>query len=450
MFPLTEDDLKRAVAEGAVDTVLVAAPDVYGRLMGKRFTAAEFLRSVLHHGTHACNYLLAVDIAMNPLDGFAAANWDRGFGDFALKPDLSTLRMLPWQPGSALVLCDVAQGDGTPVAETPRQVLRHAIGRLAEAGFEAFVASEPEMFVYQGDFPAAARAGYRDLKPSSDYRIDYHLMQPTRDEDLFRRIRNELTAAGVPVENTKGEWGAGQHEVNVRYAPPLEMADRHAILKLGCREIAQQTGRCLTFMAKPFAGEAGSSCHIHISLRRDGKNAFAGGDGGVTPVFRQFLGGLLKYCRELCWFFAPTVNSYKRFEKWSWAPTKQAWAHDNRTVAFRVVGSGESLRIENRTPGADANPYLAFAATIAAGLAGIREGLDCGDVYQGNAYVDDSLAAMPHSLREAAGLLRDSRLARGFFSPEVVTHFAHTAALEADAFDSAVTDWERQRYFEQI
>ncbi|MDB6133024.1 MAG: glutamine synthetase [Verrucomicrobiales bacterium] len=448
---MTVEELKSLIASGAIDTVLVAAPDKCGRFVGKRYTGTDFVESALEHGSHGCNYLMAVDINMDPQDGFKLVSWDQGFGDFAMTPDLSTLRALPWQPGAALVICDLNQEDGSPVAEAPRNVLRRAITALAEAGCEAFFASELEMFVYHTDYPAAFKSGYRDLKPVSDYRIDYHIMQPLREEDLFRRIRNELSAAGIPIENTKGEWGIGQHEVNMKYAPPLEMADRHILFKQGCKEIAQQTGRSLTFMAKPFAGEAGNSCHIHVSLFRDGKNAFwDAGKGGGSLLFRQFLGGLIKYCRELCYFFAPTVNSYKRFEKWSWAPTRQAWSYDNRTVAFRVVGKGQSFRIENRTPGGDANPYMAYSAMLAAGLAGIRENLDCGDVYKGNAYVDDTLAEMPHTLRGAVALLRDSALAKEFFGADVVEHHAHTGSLEADAFDRAVTDWERQRYFEQI
>jgi glutamine synthetase len=448
---MTLDDLKRRIAAGEIDTVLMAAPDKVGRLVGKRFTADNFLSAAVDHGTHACNYLLAVNMNMDPQDGFAVVSWDQGFGDFAMVPDLSTLRVLPWQPGAALVLCDLRHHNGDPVVEAPRSLLRRAVGALAEAGCESFFASELEMFVYEEDYPTAWKNGYRELKPVSDYRIDYHLMQPARTEDLFRRIRNELNAAGVPIENTKGEWGLGQHEVNMRYAPPLEMADRHLVFKQGCKEISQQTGRSLTFMAKPFAGEAGNSCHIHVSLLRDGRNAFwdeAGHSG--TPLFRAFLGGLIKYCRELCYFFAPTVNSYKRFEKWSWAPTKQAWAMDNRTVAFRVVGHGPGFRIENRTPGGDVNPYLAYTAMLAAGLAGVREGLDCGEPYRGNAYVDASLAEMPHSLREAVALLRESKLAREFLGQAVLDHYVLTGTLEADEFDRAVTDWERRRYFEQV
>lgn len=448
---MTLDQLKDLIASGQIDTVLVAAPDKLGRLVGKRFTGHDFVDSVLSHGTHGCNYLLAVDINMDPQDGFELVNWEKGFGDFAMIPDLSTLRPLPWLPGSALVICDLQSADHTPVQEAPRQLLRQALAHLTERGWEAFFASELEMFVYQQDFPTAFKNGYRDLSPSSNYRVDYHLMQPSRDEDLFRRLRNELTAAGIPIENTKGEWGVGQHEVNMRYAPALEMADRHAVFKQACKEIAQQTGRSITFMAKPFVGEAGNSCHLHVSLFADGRNLFWDADQQEgSLLFRQFLGGLLRYCRELCYFFAPTINSYKRFEKWSWAPTKQAWAFDNRTVAFRVVGHDQSFRIENRTPGGDVNPYLAYAALLAAGLAGIREGLECPPPYHGNAYVDATLADMPRSLREAVELLHASTMARSFFGDAVIDHYVHTGRLELEAFDRAVTDWERLRYFEQI
>jgi glutamine synthetase len=448
---MTIETLAERITSGNIDTILLAVPDKCGRLVGKRFTAENFLEAALEHGTHACNYLLAVDINMDPQDGYSVVSWDQGFGDFAMKPDRSTVRLLPWQPGAALVICDLLHHDGTPVREAPRTILRDAIAKLADAGYDSFFASELEMYVYREDYPTAFKNGYQNLKPVSDYRIDYHLMQPGRSEDLFRRIRNELNAAGVPIENSKGEWGVGQHEVNMRYAVPLEMADRHLVFKQGCKEISQQVGCSVTFMAKPFAGEAGNSCHIHVSLFRNGRNAFwdPATEAG-TPLFRAFLGGLIKYCRELCYFFAPTINSYKRFEKWSWAPTKQAWAMDNRTVAFRVVGHDQAFRIENRTPGGDVNPYLAFSAMLGAGLAGVREGLDCGDAYRGNAYVDDSLAEMPHTLRDAVGLLGQSALAREFLGEVVLEHYLHTGTLEADAYDRAVTDWERKRYFEQI
>jgi glutamine synthetase len=313
------------------------------------------------------------------------------------------------------------------------------------------MASELEFFLYQQDYPAAARQGFAGLTPSSEYRIDYHLLQPTRDEPLMRALRNGMLGAGLPIENSKGEWGRGQHEINIRYAEPMLMADRHTLFKQGAKQIAQAHGKSITFMAKPFAGEAGSSCHLHLSLWREGRNVFWDDAAhAASPLFQQFLGGLMKYSRELCAFFAPNINSYKRYEAMSWAPTRQAWASDNRTTGFRVVGHGQSFRVENRMPGADANPYLAFAAMIAAGLAGIEEGLACGPEYQGNAYVDESLPALPTTLRDSLDLLETSEVAEKAFGVEVVEHYLHAGRLEVRAYDATVTDWERQRYFERI
>ena len=443
--------LRAKVAKGDIDTVITVFPDVFGRLVGKRFTGKFFVDHVASHGTHGCNYLLTVNMEMDPMDGFALANWDKGFGDFEMRPDANTIRALPWQPGAVLVLCDYRHHDGTLVAEAPRSVLRKQLELLAKRKFDCFAASELEFFLFNQTFHDAFASDYRQLLPSSDYRIDYHTMQPTRDEALFRAVRNGMTTARVPVESSKGEWGRGQHEVNFIYDEPLAMADMHVVFKQGTKEIAAQHGKCVTFMPKLAATEVGSSCHIHISLWRGGKNAFWDSrrkEG--TPLFRQFLGGLMKYSPELCYFFAPTINAYKRYQAASWAPTKMAWSHDNRTVGFRVVGEGSSFRIENRMPGADANPYLAFSAMIAAGLAGIDEQLDCGDNYSGNAYVDTKLTSLPKSLRDAAELLDSSRLARNAFGDDVVDFYVHTARLEAQAFNDAVTDWERSRYFERI
>jgi glutamine synthetase len=443
--------LRTKVKSGAIDTLIVAFPDVFGRLMGKRFTAEYFLESVANHGTHACNYLLAVDIEMEPMSGFNLANWEKGFGDFEMRPDLATLRALPWQAGAALVICDFHHDDGKLVEETPRGVLRRQIEALHRKKFHCNIASELEFFLFNTSYPDAFAANYRDLTPSSDYRVDYQIMQPTRDEPLFRAIRNMMGQAGVPIESSKGEWGRGQHEINFPYSDPVTIADIHVLFKQGVKEIAAQNGRSVTFMAKPSMTEPGSSCHIHTSLWKGGMNAFwdAKTSGG-SKLFRQFLGGLIKYSRDFAYFFAPTINAYKRYQPGSWAPTKMAWAYDNRTVGFRVVGKGKAFRIENRMPGADANPYLAFAATLAAGLAGIEEQLDCGDKYEGNAYVDAKLASLPSSLREAADLLDRSKLARTAFGDEVVDFYVHTARLEVKAFDNAVTDWEKVRYFERI
>jgi glutamine synthetase len=443
--------LKTRIKKGEIDTVILAFPDVFGRLVGKRLTGQFFLEQAGTHGTHACNYLLTVDIDMEPMSGFNLANWEKGFGDFEMRPDFSTLRELPWQPGAALVLCDFRHHNGHIVEEAPRSVLQRQVEALAKKKLSANLAGELEFYLFNHTYHEAFRADYRDLSPSSDYRIDYHTLQTARDEPLFSSIRNLMRAAGVPVESSKGEWGRGQHEVNLTYAQPVEMADNQTIFKQGAKEIAEQHGKCISFMAKPSMTEAGNSCHIHTSLWQAGRNIFwDANQRSGSKLFRQFLGGLMKYSRELCYFFAPTINAYKRYQSASWAPTKLAWAGDNRTVGFRVVGQEKSFRVENRMPGADANPYLAFAATLAAGMAGITERLDCGESYQGNAYVDESLAALPGSLRDAAELLAASKLARTAFGDEVVDFYVHTARLEVKAFDNAVTDWERRRYFERI
>jgi glutamine synthetase len=448
---MTFEVLKRKIQAGELDTVLVAAPDVLGRLVGKRFTGKFFLDQVARHGTHGCNYLLTVNVEMDPLDGFKLASWEKGFGDFEMRPDLSTLRALPWHPGTTLALCDFFHHDGRPVAEAPRSVLRRQIEALAKQGLTAFFASELEFFLFNQTFHAAFQSGYEHLQPSSDYRIDYHTLQPGRDEVLMRQVRQGMIAARVPIESSKGEWGRGQHEVNFTYSHPLPMADMHVVFKQGLKEIADQFDKAVTFMAKYLAGEAGNSCHIHTSLWRGQKNLFwdeRRQEG--SKLFRQFLGGLMKYSPEFSFFYAPTINAYKRYQAGSWAPTRMAWSKDNRTVGFRIVGFQKSFRIENRMPGADANPYLAFAAMLAAGMAGIAERLDCGDAYEGNAYTDARLKALPGTLAEAAELLDRSRLARRAFGDDVVEFYVHTARLETQAFNAAVTDWERKRYFERL
>ena len=443
--------LRTLVRRGDIDTVVVAFPDVFGRLIGKRFTGDFFLKSVAEHGTHGCNYLLTVDIEMEPQSGFRLANWEAGFGDFELRPDLATLRRIPWLPGTALVLCDFCHANGALVAEAPRSVLRKQIEALAKQRMECSMASELEFFLYKTTYEEAFASDYRGLVASSDYRIDYHTMQPARDEELLRAIRNQMIVARVPVESSKGEWGRGQHEVNFIHGEAVAMADLHSVFKQGVKEMAAQAGRSVTFMAKPSMQEPGNSCHIHSSLWRGGANVFWDAKKRAgSKVFRQFLGGMIRYAREMCLLFAPTVNAYKRYQAGSWAPTKLAWANDNRTVGFRVVGSAGSFRVENRMPGADANPYLAFAATLASGLAGLEEGLDCGDAYTGNAYVDHKLPSLPRSLEEAAELFEGSKLAKRVFGPEVVEFYVRTAKLEAKAFGNSVTDWEKKRYFERI
>ena len=443
--------LKTKIRKGEIDTVITVCPDVFGRLVGKRFVGKFFIDQVAAHGTHGCNYLLTVNMEMEPQEGFQLANWEKGFGDFEMRPDATTIRALPWQPGTALVICDFRHHDGKLVAEAPRSVLRRQLEVMAKRKFTCFTASELEFFLFNQSYHDAFASDYRNLIPSSDYRIDYHTMQPGRDEAIFRSVRNWMSEARVPVESSKGEWGKGQHEVNFIYDQPLAMADMHVVFKQGMKEIAAQHGKAVTFMPKPWAAEVGSSCHIHISLWREGKNAFWDAKTGEgSALFRHFLGGLMKYSPELCYFYAPSINSYKRYQSASWAPTKMAWSHDNRTVGFRVVGQGNSFRIENRMPGADANPYLAFAAMMAAGMAGVEEKLDCGKNYHGNAYVDTKLKSLPKSLADAAELLHSSKLARAALGDAVVEFYVHTARLEAQAFNNAVTDWERTRYFEQI
>ncbi|MBM3845654.1 MAG: glutamine synthetase [Verrucomicrobia bacterium] len=456
---MTLKELSQAVQRGEIDTVITAVPDPFGRLVGKRFRADYFLKSVVSHGTHGCNYLLTVNMDMDPLEGFKVANWEAGFGDFEMRPDLSSLRRLPWQPGTALVLCDFFKHDGELVDEAPRSVLHRQLSRITGKGWTCYCASELEFYLFNQTFHSAFQSGYRDLQPSSDYRIDYHLMQPTREEGLMRAIRNQMTEARVPVESSKGEWSRGQHEINFTYDEPLVMADMHVLFKQGVKEMAEQQGRAVSFMAKYAPAEAGSSCHIHMSLWKGKKNLFwenSKGSHGNHPhasgsaLFRHFLGGLLKYSPELCLFFGPTINSYKRYQPGSWAPTRMAWSTDNRTCGYRIVGSGNGFRLENRMPGADANPYLAFSAMIAAGLKGIEEKLSCGEAYEGNAYVDPKLRKLPSSLREAASLLENSQLARDAFGSNVVEFYVRHAQLEQQAFDDAVTDWEKQRYFERI
>ena len=448
----TPDWLPAWFNDEQIDTVLVVFPDVYGRLLGKRFTRSHFHRAVVEAGTHACNYLLTVDLEMNPLEGFRLASWEQGYGDFHLHPIRTSMKRTPWAPGSCVVLCDLEHEGGGPIVEAPRSVLVRQIERLTERGLAAFTASELEFYLFHDSYEEATARRYCDLTPSSQYLIDYHTLQPARDEPYLRRLRNEIDEAGITVEGSKGEWGRGQQELNLLYCEALEMADRHVLFKHAAKEIAAQQGASITFMAKPFADQAGSSFHLHASLwdAAGTRTRFATAKGEPSTEFRQFLGGLMKYAREFSYFFAPTINSYKRFQAASWAPTSLVWANDNRTTAFRVVGHGNSLRIENRAPGADANPYLAFAATIVAGLKGIDEKLDCGPPYQGNAYVDPALPRLPSSLDESAALLDASRLAREALGDEVVDFYVHTARQECQAYRSAVTDWERQRYFERI
>jgi len=436
-----------------VDTVIFAFPDVYGRLMGKRMTRDYFINHSPGSGMHVCNYLMTVDIDMNARNGFDIASWEKGFGDFQLEPDLRTLRQLAWEDKTAIVLGDLFHGDGKPVRESPRQVLAGQIERLAEKGLVAYLGSELEFYLFDETYQSARKKGYLDLAPSSDYAIDYHILQPARDEDVIRRLRNEMTDSGIPVECSKGETARGQHEVNLLYAEAMEMANRHTIYKAGSKDISAQEGKAISFMAKFNTTEAGNGFHIHTSLwdSESNSNLFWDSDrNSKSKLFNQFLGGLLKYSKEITYFFAPTINSYKRYQAGSWAPTAIVCGHDNRTCGYRVVGNNDSLRIENRMPGADANPYLAFAATIAAGLRGIEEDLHGDDTYRGNAYEDKTLPRLPVSLDQATDLLEQSEVIRQAFGTEVVDFYVHTARLESEAFLRSVTNWEYHRYFEQI
>jgi glutamine synthetase len=441
---VTVEELRKAVAEGTVDTVLLAIADMEGRLQGKRLTATHFLADVLEHGAEGCNYLLAVDVDMDTVEGYAMSSWSTGYGDFEMVPDMDTLRPIPWLPGTVLVMADVQWADGTEVAPSPRQILRKQLARLAERGLVANAATELEFIVFQDTYEEAWKRGFHDLSPANLYNVDYSLLGTSRVEPLIRRIRNEMGGAGLEVENSKGECNFGQHEINFRYGGALECADGHAIYKNGAKEIASQEECSITFMAK-FNEREGNSCHIHISLARGGGNAFAEDES----LFDGFLAGQLACMEELTLLYAPHVNSYKRFALGSFAPTAIAWGRDNRTCSLRVVGHGEGLRVENRLPGADVNPYLALSALIAAGLHGIDAGLEPGPVFEGNAYESDK-PRVPRNIYAARDAFAESEVAREAFGAEVVDHYLNRAEVEIAAFESAVTDWERYRGFERL
>jgi glutamine synthetase len=442
------DTLRSEVEAGRIDTVLLAMTDMQGRLQGKRLTATHFLDEVVEHHAEGCNYLLAVDVEMNTVEGYAMSSWERGYGDFVFKPDMGTLRRVPWQEGTALVTCDLVWEDGSPVVASPRQVLARQLERLSERGLEAFVGTELEFIVFMDTYEEAWRKGYRDLEPANHYNVDYSLLGTARIEPLLRRIRNSMAAAGLAVEDAKGECNFGQHEINFRFDRALATADGHAIYKNGAKEIAAQEGRSISFMPK-FDEREGNSCHIHLSLRaEDGRSVFAD-DHGFSETFEHFLAGQLACLRDFTLFFAPNVNSYKRYAKGSFAPTAVAWGKDNRTCSLRVVGHGGSLRVENRLPGGDVNPYLAIAAMIAAGLHGIDNELSLEDEFVGNAYEADK-PHVPTNLREAQDLFAQSEAARAAFGVEVVEHYLNMARVEIEAFEAAVTDWERYRNFERL
>ncbi|MGA5196968.1 glutamine synthetase family protein [Streptomyces exfoliatus] len=448
--PLAVEELRALVASGEIDTVVLAFPDMQGRLQGKRFAAPFFLDEVLGHGTEGCNYLLAVDTEMNTVDGYEMSSWDRGYGDFAMHPDLTTLRRLPWNEATAMVTADLAWGDGTPVVAAPRQILRRQLERLAEHGFTAHVGTELEFIVFRDSYEQAWDANYRDLTPVNQYNIDYSVLGTGRIEPLLRRIRNEMTGAGLTVESAKGECNPGQHEIAFKYDEALVTCDRHAVYKTGAKEIAAQEGYSLTFMAK-YNEREGNSCHIHLSLQdQEGTNVMAGDDEhGMSETMRHFLAGQLAALRDFSLLYAPNINSYKRFQPGSFAPTAVAWGHDNRTCSLRVVGHGRSTRFENRLPGGDVNPYLAVAGLVAAGLHGIEQRLELPPPCTGNAYTAE-YAHVPTTLREAAELWETSEIAKAAFGPEVVAHYRNMARVELDAFDAAVTDWELRRSFERL
>src|SRR6266702_5674576 len=429
------EELRGDVERGAIDTVVCAFTDMQGRLVGKREHAEFFLSESVDHGLGGCNYLLGLDMEMDPQPGYAMASWERGYGDFHLLPDLTTLRRIPWLEGTALVLCDVAWEDGSPVVASPRQVLAAQVERARAAGYEPMFGSELEFYLVKETYAEAHAKHYRDLTPSVPYILDYHVLATSYDEPFIRRIRNGMQAAGIPVESSKGEAWPGQHEINFRYADALTMADNHVIYKNGAKEIAQQNGCSVTFMAKPDHTWIGSSCHVHMSLWRDDSNAF--GDEG--EVFRSFLAGWIAAAKELALFLAPNVNSYKRYAAGSWAPTTLAWGRDNRTCGFRIVGHGAGKRVETRIPGGDVNPYLAFAALIAAGLYGIEQSLELPPGLEGNAYESDA-ERFPSALRDAIAALERGTMARAAFGDEVVDHYLNFGRTEQRLFDQVVTN----------
>jgi glutamine synthetase len=452
---LTLENLRAQADAGAIDTVLLVFTDLYGRFMGKRLDAGYFLDDVVAHGNHACDYLLTVDMEMEPVPGYRFANWQKGYGDFHLVPDLGTLRAASWLDRTALVICDVEDEKRHElVPQAPRSLLRRQIERARAMGYTAKASSELEYYIFRDSYRAAAARRYGGLEPAGWYLEDYHVLQGTREEAFNGAVRRHLRDSGIPVESSKGEWGLGQHELNVRYAEALDMADRHAVYKQCLKEVADAMGLSVTFMAKYAHDRAGSSCHIHMSLWQGERSAFAGekplGPLKGSDVCRWFLGGWLAHAAEFMVLYAPNVNSYKRYQAASWAPTRLAWSGDNRTAGFRVVGRGESLRIECRIPGADTNPYLAYAAALASGLDGVARKIEPPAAFAGDVYAAEELPHVPKTLREAAQVFGASAFVKEALGAEVVEHYLHFFRTEQAAYDRAVTDWERQRYFERI
>lgn len=446
------DALKADVAKGAIDTVLVAFPDMQGRLIGKRFQAEFFLESA-HDETHGCDYLLANDIDMEPVPGYEVANWGRGYGDFVMKPDLTTLMRAAWLEGTAIVLAYlVDHHHHEPIPHSPRAILRAQLARLAKMGLTANLASELEFYLFDEGYRSAFDKGYRNLQTAGYYIEDYNIFQTTKEEDVMRAVRTQLQGSGIPIENSKGEWGPGQEEINVKYAEALVMADRHVILKNAIKEIAHLRGKAVTFMAKWDYGLAGSSSHIHMSLANKGKNMFFEplSEHGMSETMRHFVAGLLTHAREITYFLAPYINSYKRFQVGTFAPTKAIWSHDNRTAGFRLCGANSpGVRIECRIGGADLNPYLAFAALIAAGLSGIENKMALEKPFTGDAYSGRRLREVPKTLRDALDALRRSKMLREAFGEQVVEHYLHTGEWEQFEYDRRITDWELKRGFER-
>lgn len=449
---LTLEALRVDIESGAVDTVIVAITDMQGRLVGKRMHGPFFLDEVLEHGTEGCNYLLAVDVDMNTVGGYAMSSWSTGYGDFAMRPDLSTLRRVPWQEGAALVLADVLWLDGEPVVASPRQILDRQLQRLADHGMTACVGTELEFLVFRDTYEHAWMTGYRDMTPANLYNVDYSIQGGSRVEPLLREIRLAMADAGLTVESVKGECNVGQHEIAFKYADAMATCDNHVVYKTGAKDIAATRGQAITFMAK-FDEREGNSCHIHLSFRGDdGSMVMASNDDpelGLSPLGRSFIAGQIDHLAELTLLFAPNINSYKRFADGSFAPTAIAWGPDNRTCAFRLVGRGASLRLENRVPGGDVNPYLAVAGMVAAGLDGISRALELEPGFCGDAYTA-GLARVPSTLADAVALWRESEWVIEAFGSEVVDHYANMARIELDAFGRAVTDWERYRGFERL
>ena len=445
------EDLDVAVGNGSVDTVLLALTDMQGRLQGKRLHGRYFMDEVVSGGSEGCNYLLAVDVDMNTVDGYEMSSWSSGYGDFVMRPDFSTLRRVPWQPGTAMVLADLETTAGEPVYASPRQILRHQLEKLAAHGLSAYAGTELEFVLYRDSYEQAFDKHYRGLIPANQYNVDYSLLGTARVEPLLRRIRNEMYGAGLLPESAKGECNFGQHEIAFRYDEALKCADNHVIYKNGAKEIAAQEGMALTFMAKPNERE-GNSCHIHFSLRgQDGKSAMLGdGPAHLSEVGQRVLAGLLATMREFSLLFAPNINSYKRFQYGSFAPTALRWGVDNRTCALRIAGHGQGMRVENRVPGGDVNPYLAIAALIAGALHGIENELSLEEEFVGNAYDDAGAERVPTTLREAADLWAGSEVASAAFGDDVRAHYSNMAAVELAAFDAAVTDWELRRGFERL